>query len=90
MVARSCLLGLSALGFALAGPVGRQRGFQWTRRGIDGPQDDRRVLAPRHVGSPLPDGPGIFLTPMKLTIISVAVVVLLGLAFFLGLMVGRS
>ncbi len=32
--------------------------------------------------------PGIFLTPVKLTILCVAVVVLLGLSFFLGLLVG--
>jgi hypothetical protein len=35
-------------------------------------------------------GPGIFLTPLKLTILSVSVVILLGLAFLIGFLVGRS
>jgi hypothetical protein len=35
-------------------------------------------------------GPGIFLTPVKLTILSVSVVVLLGLAFLIGFLVGRA
>jgi DNA-directed RNA polymerase subunit RPC12/RpoP len=34
--------------------------------------------------------PGIFLTPAKLTLISVALVILLGLAFLLGLLIGRA
>jgi hypothetical protein len=33
---------------------------------------------------------GLFLTPAKLTLLSVAVVILLGLAFFLGMLVGRA
>ncbi|MBM4071895.1 MAG: hypothetical protein FJ271_23660 [Planctomycetes bacterium] len=41
--------------------------------------------------SPAPSRtPGIFLTPGKLTVLSVLMVLLLGMAFFLGLMVGRS
>lgn len=41
--------------------------------------------------SPAPArAPGIFLTPGKLTVMSVLMVLLLGVAFFLGLLVGRS
>ncbi len=35
-------------------------------------------------------GPGIFLTPGKLTLVCVVLVVLLGAAFLLGLLVGRG
>ena len=35
-------------------------------------------------------GPGIFLTPGQLTILSVTVILLLGLAFLVGLLIGRS
>ena len=41
------------------------------------------------LGSPEMLGPGIFLTPNKLTALSVAVVILLGVAFFIGVLVGR-
>jgi hypothetical protein len=41
------------------------------------------------VGSPITT-PGIFLTPGRLTLVSVLAVILLGIAFFLGLLVGRS
>jgi len=40
-------------------------------------------------GAP-PPAAGLFLTPAKLTILSVSVVILLGLAFFLGMLVGRA
>jgi hypothetical protein len=42
------------------------------------------------LGSPELLGPGILLSPNKLTAISVAIVILLGLAFFLGMLVGRA
>jgi len=35
-------------------------------------------------------GPGIFLTPVKLTILSVTVVILLGLAFLVGFLIGHA
>jgi DNA-directed RNA polymerase subunit RPC12/RpoP len=35
-------------------------------------------------------GPGIFLTPGKLTVVCVVLVILLGLAFLVGLLVGRG
>ncbi len=41
------------------------------------------------LGSPEALGPGLFLTPTKLTVVSVAIVILLGLAFFLGFLLGR-
>ena len=45
---------------------------------------------PAYDPAPIPAAAGLFLTPAKLTILSVAVVILLGLAFFLGMLVGRS
>jgi DNA-directed RNA polymerase subunit RPC12/RpoP len=38
----------------------------------------------------LPPVPGVFLTPIKLTLLITAVVILLGLFFVLGLLVGRT
>jgi hypothetical protein len=35
-------------------------------------------------------GPGILLTPVKLTVLSVTVVILLGVAFLIGFLVGRA
>jgi hypothetical protein len=37
-----------------------------------------------------PSAPGIFLTPVKVTILAVLVVLLIGVAFFAGMLVGRS
>jgi DNA-directed RNA polymerase subunit RPC12/RpoP len=37
-----------------------------------------------------PGRPGIFLTPPMLTLLSVVLIILLGLAFFLGILVGNS
>ena len=45
---------------------------------------------PAYGGAPTLNGAGLFLTPAKLTLVSVAVVVLLGLAFLLGMLVGRA
>jgi hypothetical protein len=44
---------------------------------------------------PVPDqpyalGPGVFLSPGKLAFLGAAVVVLMGLSFFVGLLIGRS
>ncbi len=40
--------------------------------------------------APPPPPPGIFLTPSKVTILAVFVVLLIGVAFFAGMLVGRS
>jgi hypothetical protein len=42
------------------------------------------------VSTPAYQGPGIFLTPVKLTILSVSIVILLGLAFLAGFLAGRA
>jgi hypothetical protein len=42
------------------------------------------------VSTPAYQGPGIFLTPVKLTILSVTIVILLGLAFLAGFLAGRA
>jgi hypothetical protein len=43
-----------------------------------------------HFDQPYALGPGVFLSPGKLAIVSAVVVLLMGLAFFAGLLVGRS
>jgi hypothetical protein len=46
--------------------------------------------APTALNGPPPAPPGIFLTPVKVTILAVFVVLLIGVAFFAGMLVGRS
>jgi hypothetical protein len=41
------------------------------------------------IRAPAYQGPGVFLTPVKLTIVSVSIVILLGLAFLVGFLAGR-